>query len=287
MESFEREIYAHYFEVENFQPMPNETKSVSLDFLLENYEAFFFDAFGTFYCQNECVYPGAVEMYNKVRASGKPMRLVTNAASTSIPLMVESLARMQIPFEASEILSSGDLFAPFAKEKGIHEAFYIGRPNGTHFVEKGGVQISDNPSENTVIVSATGKEEHLFEDALKILRRPGAKMVVLNPDAWAPRIHAPREGVSGCYAHRLYKEALPETFYFGKPFKALYEKALASLPRKMKTVMIGDTLATDIGGAMHAGIDAALLIGRNQPAAELEDDEKFLKLRPTYYLDKL
>ncbi|MBS7392022.1 MAG: hypothetical protein KIG51_08050, partial [Fibrobacter sp.] len=137
MESFEREIYAHYFEVENFQPMPNETKSVSLDFLLENYEAFFFDAFGTFYCQNEYVYPGAVEMYNKVRASGKPMRLVTNAASTSIPLMVESLARVQIHFEASEILSSGDLFAPFAKEKSIHEAFYIARPNGTHFVEKG------------------------------------------------------------------------------------------------------------------------------------------------------
>ena len=42
-----------------------------------------------------------------------------------------------------------------------------------------------------------------------------------------------------------------------------------------------------LGGAMHAVIDAALLIGRNQPAAELEDDEKFLKLRPTYYLDKL
>lgn len=287
MESFEREIYAHYFEVGKLKPMQNETKSVSLDFLIENYEAFFFDAFGTFYCQNEYLYPGAVEMYNKVRSSGKPMRLVTNAASTSIPRMVESLARMQIPFEASEILSSGDLFAPFAQKMGIREAFYIGRPNGTHFVEKGGVRISENPSENTVIVSATGKEEHLFEDALKILRRPGAKMIVLNPDAWAPRISTPREGVSGCYAHRLYLEAHPETFYFGKPFKSLFDKAIASLPRKMKTVMIGDTLATDIGGAMNAGIDAALIIGRNQPASELSADEKFLKIRPTYYLDKL
>jgi ribonucleotide monophosphatase NagD (HAD superfamily) len=201
--------------------------------------------------------------------------------------MIESLARMQIPFEASEILSSGDLFAPFAQKMGIREAFYIGRPNGAHFVEKGGVRISENPSENTVIVSATGKEEHLFEDALKILRRPGAKMIVLNPDAWAPRISTPREGVSGCYAHRLYLEAHPETFYFGKPFKSLFDKAIASLPRKMKTVMIGDTLATDIGGAMNAGIDAALIIGRNQPASELSADEKFLKIRPTYYLDKL
>jgi hypothetical protein len=34
MESFEREIYAHYFEVGKFKPMQNETKSVSLDFLI-------------------------------------------------------------------------------------------------------------------------------------------------------------------------------------------------------------------------------------------------------------
>lgn len=284
MEAFEREIYAHYFRHGNIRQTQGEPQDVSLDFLVEKYEAFLFDAFGTFYAQHEVLYPGALEMYKKVRAAQKPMRLVTNAASAAIPQLAESLARMQIPFDASEIVSSGTLFPAFARESAIREAFYIGRPGGASFLEAAGVRISENPAEATVIVSATGKEESLFERAVKVLKRPGARLVVLNPDAWAPRIGKPRDPVSGAYAHRLYRETKPRVFYFGKPFRQIFDRALATLPRPMRAVMIGDTLATDIGGARNAGIDAALLVGRNEPAAELAEDEKFLGVRPNYYL---
>lgn len=284
MEAFERDIYAHYFKIGHFRPMPNAPTDISLDALIEKYEAFFFDAFGTFYCRGEVLYPGALEMYQKVRASGKAMRLVTNAASSAIPQFVESLKRMNIPFEESEIISSGGLFSHFAKEKGIHEAFYIGRPGGAAFLKEGDVSVSDSPSENTVIISSVAENQKLLDRAKEILSCPGAKLIVLNPDAWAPRMQGAREGVSGCEAHKLFLERHPETFYLGKPFYPIFEKALQSLPGKLKTVMVGDTLATDIGGALNAGIDAALLIGRNQPAAELKSDEAFLKTRPTYYL---
>ncbi len=287
MEPFEREIYAHYFKAGNIAPKQCDTQSVPLDFLLEKYDAFFFDAFGTFYSRRETLYPGALEMYRKVRSAGKAMRLVTNAASASIPQLVESLARMKIPFDASEIISSGSLFADFAKAHGIREAFYIGKPGGIPFLEAGGVEPSENPAENTVVVSAAGKEHSLFEKAAEILHRPGAKLVVLNPDAWAPRIGSPRDPVSGAYAHRLFQLAHPQAFYFGKPFKPIFERALSTLPRKMKTVMVGDTLATDVGGAMNAGIDAALIVGRNEPAEELDADEKFLGIRPNYYLSQI
>ncbi len=284
MEALEREIYAHYFRHGNLRPAQSEPQSVPLDFLLRKYEAFFFDAFGTFYAQHEVLYPGALEMYRKIRESQKPMRLVTNAASAAIPQLSESLARMRIPFEPSEIISSGSLFPAFAKENGIREAFYIGRPGGASFLEAADVKVSENPSEATVIVSATGKEEPLFERAIEILKRPGARLVVLNPDAWAPRIGKPRAPVSGAYAHRLYIETRPQVFYFGKPFRQIFDSALATLPRPMRTIMVGDTLATDIGGAQNAGIDAALLVGRNEPAEDLAEDERFLGVRPNYYL---
>ena len=48
--------------------------------------------------------------------------------------------------------------------------------------------------------------------------------------------------------------------------------------------MIGDTLATDIGGAMNAGIDAAILLGRNQPEKEFQADSEFLQVQPKYIL---
>ena len=287
MEPFEKEIYRHYFRVGNFSFRKTAPRSVSLDFLIENYDAFFFDAFGTFYAQKETLYPGALEMYQKVRKSRKPMRLVTNAASAAPSEMMKSLSRMQIPFDASEIVSSGSLFEDFARENGIREAFYVGRPGGAFFLERAGVRISENPSENTVIVSARGKEDSLFERAKEILLSEGSRLVVLNPDAWAPRIGSPREGVSGAYAHRLLTETHARAFYFGKPFRPIFEKALGTLPRPMKTVMIGDTLATDVGGAMNAGMDAALLVGRNEPAEELSEDEEFLGLRPDFYLTEI
>ncbi len=264
--------------------MPNRTRDISLEELLDSYEAFFFDAFGTFYCQKERLYPGAFEMYKKARATGKPMRLVTNAASMSVGLLAESLAHMRIPFEPSEIISSGTLFPAFAQEMRIREAFYIGKNTGIPLLEKSGVSVTREPSEPTVVVASSPEDESLVREAVEILSKPNARLVVLNPDAYAPRIGKPREGVSGCAAHLLYKATKARTFYLGKPFRAIFEKALDSLPHPMKTVMIGDTLATDVGGALNAGIDAALLVGRNQPAAELGDDEAFLKIRPTYIL---
>lgn len=284
MEPLEREIYSRYFELGRFRPMPNRTRNVPLEELLESYEAFFFDAFGTFYGRKERLYPGALEMYKKARATGKPMRLVTNAASMPTGLLAESLSRMRIPFEESEIISSGTLFPAFAKKMRIREAFYIGKDTGIPLLEKSGITVSREPSEPTVVVSSTAEDESLFRQAVEILSKPNAKLIVLNPDAYAPRIGKPREGVSGCTAHLLYKATKTRTFYLGKPFPAIFEKALDSLPHPMKTVMIGDTLATDVGGALNAGIDAALLIGRNQPAAELDSDEAFLKIRPTCYL---
>ena len=48
--------------------------------------------------------------------------------------------------------------------------------------------------------------------------------------------------------------------------------------------MIGDTLGTDIFGARCAGIDTALVVGRNEPTHELAEDELRLRVRPNYYL---
>ena len=49
--------------------------------------------------------------------------------------------------------------------------------------------------------------------------------------------------------------------------------------------MIGDTLGTDVMGARYAGIDSALVVGRNEPAAELKADERALGIVPDYYLE--
>ena len=81
-----------------------------------------------------------------------------------------------------------------------------------------------------------------------------------------------------------YKEMVKD-FALGKPFPDIWQKVRASLPAGTKAIMIGDTLGTDVYGAYVAGFDSALVVGRNEPATELDADEKLLGVRPTYYLE--
>jgi ribonucleotide monophosphatase NagD (HAD superfamily) len=125
----------------------------------------------------------------------------------------------------------------------------------------------------------------MYAQALNILRRPGSLLLVLNPDAWAPRIDGTRAPVSGELCERLRRESGCAAEYFGKPFPGIWQKVRATLPAGAKAVMIGDTLGTDGYVAYVAGFDSALVVGRNEPAAELDADEKLLGVRPTYYLE--
>jgi HAD superfamily hydrolase (TIGR01450 family) len=287
MDPFELSIYKHYFELAKFPSLESPTQNISLDFLLGRYDAFFFDAFGTLYNHKHYIYPGAQEMFQRIREKGKSLRLITNAASQPIPQLMEDLHSMGFHFQRDEIFSSGELLVFLNQRLKITEAFYSGYPAGISFLNAAGICVQENPKENVVIVSAAIEEPVIYSKALEILKRPGGHLIVLNPDAWAPRIGGPRVPVSGAYAHRLKLESDCTASYCGKPFPELFLRALKNLPQGTKAVMIGDTLATDIAGALNVGIDAALIVGRNMEENSLAEDETALHVRPTYYLGPL
>ena len=146
-------------------------------------------------------------------------------------------------------------------------------------------------------ISSAKDTPETYALAVKILKRPGAILLVLNSDAWAPKIPdddgvTVREPVSGALSERLRRDSMCETnggdgcetYYLGKPFPAIWEKVKCSLPVGSRVLMVGDTLGTDVLGARVAGFDCALVVGRNVPAEELETDEKALGIRPDWYL---
>lgn len=265
--------------------MECETRRASLDELLDRYDAFFFDAFGTLYNQKHYVYPGACDMFHKIRRRGKQIRLVTNAASQSMQRLMSDLDAMDLHFDRSEIFSSGSLFAQKSSELHLKDCFYIGHDSGREYLAQSGITIGEDPADNAVAISAIPDSDATFEHALEILKRPHARLLVLNPDAWAPRIKAPRDPVSGAFAHKLFKATGCAISYYGKPFPEIFEDAKRSIPGGSQIVMIGDTLATDIAGALNVGIDAALIPGRNMILEKIPEDERILRVRPTYYLD--
>ncbi|MDO4946435.1 MAG: HAD hydrolase-like protein [Fibrobacter sp.] len=339
MEFFETEIYKRYLEILNRDGcLPQnrdglgaqglgaaEPQAVSFGELLEKYDAFCFDGYGTLYNRGAFVYPGARDWFAALRSAGKQVRLITNAASDVDRVLAADAAKRGFDFSEAETISSGSLLKDLVKELRagtaananqacgplkLREVYYIGRETGKNVLAECGmtaVAPDEFPEEPVVAISSAKDTDETYARAVEILRRPGAILLVLNSDAWAPKIDGSREPVSGALCERLRRESVDEsnggnggncgnggkgctTYYLGKPFPAIWKKVSASLPeslfngRKPRVVMIGDTLGTDVLGARVAGFDSALVVGRNEPAAELLVDELELGIRPDFYL---
>jgi HAD superfamily hydrolase (TIGR01459 family) len=274
--------------------------------LLDHYDAFCFDGYGTLYNRGSFVYPGAMDWFQMLRRAGKHLRLVTNAASDVDEVLARDADKRGFDFTAEETISSGNLLKDLCAElrsRGLklREVYYIGRETGKHVLdacEITAVEMDAEPAEPIVAISSAKDTPETYARAVKILQKPGAILLVLNSDAWAPKIPEEngvtvREPVSGALSERLRRDSMCdanggegcETYYLGKPFPQIWERVKASLPPNARVLMIGDTLGTDVYGAKIAGFDSALVVGRNVPAEELEADEKALGIRPDWYLE--
>ena len=317
MDLEETKIYKGYQTfMEPFLPKSKlgaEPCQVTLSEIMDAYDAFCFDGYGTLYNRGDFVYPGAMEWYRALRAAGKHLRLVTNAASNTDEFLAADAGARGFDFTAEETISSGSLLADLSRgepvgvfdlvgfsgqkrgpadgpkigeplERTVREVYYIGRDTGVNVLAQAGMAAAENPVDPVVAVSSYTATEEMFRHAVEILRRPGGLLLVLNPDAWAPKIDGSRSAVSGTLAERLRVASGCRTCYLGKPFPAIWEKVRRSLPAGARVLMIGDTIGTDVYGAKIAGFDAALVVGRNVPAESLASDEAALGVRPDYYL---
>ena len=321
MDKFETEIYLRYKQIIQSsvalapkECMP-ETRHVHMADLLDRYDVFCFDGYGTLYNRDRFVYPGAMDWFQMLRRAGKHLRLVTNAASDIDEVLARDADKRGFDFSTEETISSGCLLRKLverlrrgecadgnaAKPLELREVYYIGRETGKHVLEACGitaVAMDAEPAEPIVAISSAKDTPETYARAVKILQRPGAILLVLNSDAWAPKIPdengvTVRESVSGALSERLRRDSMCDanggegckTYYLGKPFPQIWERVKASLPSGSRVLMIGDTLGTDVFGAKVAGFDSALVVGRNVPAAELEADESALGIRPDYYLE--
>lgn len=314
MTQFETEIYLRYRQIIESQGMGASAlagdespapQRVRMEDLLDRYDAFCFDGYGTLYNRGSFVYEGALDWFRALRREGKSVRLITNAASDVDEVLARDADKRGFDFSTEETVSSGSLLRDLVKElrslgKAIREVYYIGRETGKHVLESCGIKAvapAAEPVEPIVAISSAKDTPESYAQAVKILKRPGSMLLVLNSDAWAPKIPGDdgmtvREPVSGALSERLRRDSMCEanggagceTFYLGKPFPAIWEKVKRSLPEGSRVLMVGDTLGTDVLGAKVAGFDSALVVGRNVPADELEADEKALGIRPDYYL---
>jgi len=263
---------------------PGQARLSSLVELVDQYDAFFFDGFGTLYNLKD-PHPGAADALQYLRHAGKQIRLLTNAASRPQEKLQAHLQSMGIHFSPHEIISSGTLLEDWNRQHLYSSAYHMGKSDALPFFEKAGISVQFSPIDPLVILTGAlpthiDPREHI----LSILTRKDAILVVLNPDAWAPNLDGTRIPVSGVAAMELQTLTGCRIAHLGKPFPEIFQKAKNSLNSSKRILMIGDTLGTDIVGARASGLDCALVLGGNSLSAELYADEQLLQTAPDFYL---
>jgi NagD protein len=104
----------------------------------------------------------------------------------------------------------------------------------------------------------------------------GARLLATNPDNWCPVSHAATRPGAGATAAFLEASTGQRAYYLGKPNGFMLHRArrkLADMAGGMpdQIVMIGDTMETDIRGAVEAGLLAYLVLTGSTQVESIAD----------------
>ncbi len=230
----------------------------------DRYDAFVLDAFGVLNV-GETPIPGAVARMAELRAMGKKLVVLTNAASYTREAALQKYRKLGFDFTVDEVVSSRDV--------AVSRLVDLGQGAVWAAISAGQDGFSDIPARVVDLIddAAWDADGFLFlssarwsvalqsrlRDALKSRPRP---LIVANPDIVAPR----EDGLTqepGYFAHDLIDRLGLPVQWFGKPFPDAYAEAkarLAGIPAH-RIAMVGDTLHTDVLGGAAAGMGTILI----------------------------
>jgi HAD superfamily hydrolase (TIGR01450 family) len=234
-----------------------------LDVVAE-FDGFLFDSFGVLNV-GETAIPGAAACLDALRAMGKHIRVLTNAASYTGDAALLKYRRMGLDVRREEIVSSRDV--TFAHLDAVAPGLTWGAIATAEddYADAGDLRMFDllandrswDMAQGVLFLSSARWTSALQDRLVDTLIRTPRPVVIGNPDLVAPR----EGGLSiepGYWAHDLHDRTGIAPRLFGKPYPEAFHIALAGMGPG-RYAMIGDTLHTDILGGQAAGLATILV----------------------------
>ena len=223
--------------------------------------AYLFDLDGTLYQGNAAV-PGAPELITRLRHDGVPFRFVTNTTSRPRSAIVSRLRGYGFALEETEVFTALRAGADLAREMGCDSLIPLIPPASLEdlagFQLAGGTSghpLSTRAGCSAVVVGDLGAlwSFALVQEAFEALMN-GACFIALSRD----RYWMSAAGLTidcGAFVHALEYATGVQSVLAGKPSPRFYQAAVKSmgLENDNAITMIGDDLASDVGGAQQAG----------------------------------
>ena len=213
-------------------------------------------------------FPEACEALHTYRQRGGTVILITNAPrpADSVQRQLRKLGVADETYDA--IVSSGDLTRNFVADHPGKKIFWLG-PDRDSSIHRG-LDAVMAPLEQADYIVCTGlfdDETESAEDYRAMLlqaREHKLPLICANPDIVVER--GDRLIYCAGAVAELYRELGGEAIFYGKPHRPIYERAMAlaaerrGQPTSLDRVLaIGDSVRTDLTGALGFGIDCLFL----------------------------
>lgn len=237
----------------------------SLDQVADHVDGFLLDAFGVLNV-GETAIPGAVARMAALRARGKRLVVLTNAASYTRDQLLAKYHRLGFDFAADEVVASRDVavarldhIAPGATWAAIAAAGDTFADIPARLLDAVADPAAFDRADALLFLSTARWSPALQQRLIRALERRPRPLVIANPD-----LVAPREGgltlEPGLFGHDLLDAMANEVHWFGKPFPDAFAEGIARTglaPDRL--AMVGDTLHTDVLGGAAAGCRTVLV----------------------------
>jgi HAD superfamily hydrolase (TIGR01459 family) len=237
--------------------------------LARQYDVILCDVWGVIH--NSIVsFPAACDALLRFRGQGGTVILITNAPRPGV-VVARYLDGLAVAREAYDgIVSSGDVTRRVVAERLGERVFHLGPERDLGIFAELDVRLAPASAADYVVCSGLfddeGETPDDYRELLTELRARDLFMVCANPDLVVER-GSKLVYCAGALAD-LYHSLGGDVLYAGKPHSPIYDEALAKAAGvRGRTVArdgvltIGDSIRTDLKGAVHVGLDCLFVTG--------------------------
>ncbi len=221
--------------------------------------------------RSEQLIPGAVRFIEMLQEWNIPFLFLTNNSQRTRRDVATKLQRMGMPVEEKHIFTCAMATARFlANQKPGGTAYVIGEGGLLQALHHNGYSVVDKSPDYVVVGEGRTLSFEMLEHAVQMVL-DGAKLIATNLDPNCPTQHGTRPGC-GAIVSLIEVAAGIKAFSVGKPSPVMMRTARKELAMATsETIMIGDTMETDILGGVQMGYRTVLVLTGTTHRADLKN----------------
>ena len=228
------------------------------------------DMDGVIYHGNQLI-PGADCFIQELCAAKVPFMFLTNNSQRTRRDVVTKLERMGVSVSEEHVFTCAIATARFlARQKPGGTAYVIGEGGLLTALHSNGYSIVDRDPDYVVVGEGRTLNFEMAEAALRMILG-GAKLVATNMDPNCPTHNGTRPGC-GAIVAMLEQASGTKAFSVGKPSPLMLRAARKELGlASEETIVIGDTMETDILGGVQLNFKTILVLSGGTRREDLQN----------------